>query len=128
MQPHANERPSGSRFALRDFVFVMRKGEVDPAGMNIEGIAEILHRHGGALDVPAWTAGADARFPEVFAGFGCFPESEIARIFLVILIDVHARAGLNAAQIDFRKFAILREFGNAEVNGAVTIIGKALLL
>ena len=41
------------RAALREFILVMRKYEVDAAPMNIEDLAKILRAHRRALDVPA---------------------------------------------------------------------------
>src|SRR5439155_1046408 len=34
--PMARERPARRSFGLRDFVFVMRKNQIDPAGVNVE--------------------------------------------------------------------------------------------
>ena len=43
VDPVANKLFSSRAFALRDFIFVMRKHQVDAAGMNVESFAEILH-------------------------------------------------------------------------------------
>ena len=68
MQPEARERLASDGFRLRDFVFVMRKNQIDPAGVNVERFAQIAHRHGGTFDVPAGTAVTERRLPE-----GSFP-------------------------------------------------------
>ena len=39
--------------ALREFVLVVRKHQVDAAAMDVELLAEMLPRHRGAFDVPA---------------------------------------------------------------------------
>src|SRR5205823_6791978 len=65
VEPVARERLARGGFALGNFVLVMREGEVDAAGVNVECFAEIFHGHGRALDVPARTAGADGGFPEM---------------------------------------------------------------
>ena len=50
--------------ALRDLVFVVRKDQVDAAGMDVDRrLAEQPQRHRGALDVPAGAAGAGAEVP-----------------------------------------------------------------
>ena len=64
---------AGGGFALGDFVFVMRKREVDAAGVDVQRVAQILHGHGGALDVPARSAGTDGVSQKCSPGFGRFP-------------------------------------------------------
>ena len=93
MQPEARERFAGERFRLRDFVFVMREDQIDAAGVDIQRLAQVLDGHHGALDVPAGAAGADGGVPERLAFLGGFPEGEIARVGLFVLVHVHARAG-----------------------------------
>src|ERR1700726_4813712 len=58
MEPVANEGLSGCPFALRNLVLVVREDVVDAAGVNVEALAQVLHAHGGALDVPAWPPNA----------------------------------------------------------------------
>ena len=124
----ADERLARRRFALRDFVFVVRKREVDAAGVDVERIAEIFHGHRGAFDVPAGAAGADGRLPEMLAGLRRFPQREIARVVLFVLVDVHTRARLHAGDIDFRELAVGGKFRDAVVDRAVARVGEALLL
>src|SRR5260221_459719 len=110
VQPVADEMFAGSGFALRDFVFVMREGEVDAAGVDVDGFPEIFHGHGGAFDVPAGTSATDGRVPEMLAGFGGFPERKIAGAFLFVAVVVDAGAGLDAGEIDFGKLAVVGKF------------------
>ena len=63
MHPIARERLTGSRFRLRNLVFVMRKDQVLAAKMDIQRVAEILHRHSGAFNVPARAPRPNLRFP-----------------------------------------------------------------
>ena len=49
------------------------------------------------------------RFPEMLAGLGRFPESEIARAFFFVAVHVHARAGLDAGDVDLGELAVVRE-------------------
>src|SRR5690348_12167879 len=127
-KPVADERLGGGAFALGNFIFVMRKGEVDSAGVDVDGVAEILHGHGGAFDVPAGAAGTDFGFPEMLAGFGSFPEGEVAGAFFFVTIVVDASAGLDATEIDFRKLAVFRKFRDAVVDRAFAGVGERLLL
>ena len=41
---------------LSEFVFVMRKTQVETSTVNVEVVTERLGCHGAALDVPAWSA------------------------------------------------------------------------
>ena len=41
---------------LREFVFVMRKTQVETSAVNVEVVTEGLGCHSAALDVPAWSA------------------------------------------------------------------------
>ena len=66
VNPVANKLFSGRAFALRDLIFVMRENEIDAAGVNVECLAEILHRHRRAFDMPARTAATDGRIPGRF--------------------------------------------------------------
>ena len=45
VQPVADELLTGSAFALGNFVFVMRKNQIDAAQMKVECLAQVLHRH-----------------------------------------------------------------------------------
>src|SRR5258706_1629764 len=112
VQPVADELLAGGAFALGDFIFVMRKSQIDAAGVQVESLAQIFHGHGRALDMPTWPAASDAGVPGRFFGFVWgFPESEVARVFLLVLvcIDTFAAALEVASQVDLRKLAVLRE-------------------
>jgi len=104
VKPVAHEWTAGGAFALGDFVFMMRKDQIDAAQMQIESLAEILHRHGRAFDMPTRPATADAGFPGGFALFRRgFPEGEVASVFLLVLVGVNALAGAGdvAREINF---------------------------
>src|SRR5689334_23916994 len=93
VNPVTNELFARRAFALRDLVFVMRKNEIDAAGVNIETLAEILHRHRRALDMPARTAASDVSVPRRFGvARWFFPQGEVARVFFLILVGIDAFA------------------------------------
>ena len=51
----------------------MRKNQIDAAGVDVQRLAQILHRHHGALDVPARPARARRRYPNrARRSFGAF--------------------------------------------------------
>src|SRR5260370_7874971 len=79
MQPAPQERLAGGAFALRNLVFMMRKCQVDPAGMNIQCLTEIFHGHRRALNVPPRPSWPDHRLPELLARFRRFPQGKIPR-------------------------------------------------
>ena len=71
-------------FGLCDFVFMVRELQVSTAGMDVDGVAQELLRHAGALNVPARTAHAPWGFPCDFViGLSCLPQCEVQRIFLL---------------------------------------------
>src|ERR1700722_7903996 len=105
----------------------MRKDQVDTAGVDVERFAQILHRHRGALYVPARPSRADLALPKYFAFFGRLPQNEISRVGLVVLIDVNARAGADAGEIVVGELAIFRKLRNAVINRALTLVSAPAL-
>ena len=116
MQPEFHERLAGGGFALRDLVLVMGKDQIAAAGVDVERFAQVLHRHGGALDVPAGPPGAEGRLPERLAFFRGFPKHEIAGIGLVVFIRVHASARAHAGKINLSQLTVMWEGADFEVN------------
>src|SRR5258706_6586337 len=108
VQPVADELLASGAFALGDFVFVMRKNQIDATGVQVKSLAQIFHGHGRALDMPTSPAASDAGVPGRFFGFVWgFPESEVARVFLLAFVPVHAFAGPAdvSSQLDLRKLS-----------------------
>ena len=128
VQPVANERFSSRRLALGNFVFVMRKGQVDAAGVNVQRLAQIFHGHRGTFNVPAGAAGAERRFPEMLSRLGGLPQRKIPRAFFFVAIVVHPRAVLNSAHIDFREFSVAGKFRDAVIDRAFAGIREGFLL
>ena len=106
-------------FALRNLVLVVREHEVFAAGVQVERFAEVLHGHGGALDVPAGAAGAERRLPGCLAGLGGLPKSEITGGVLLVLVEVDAGAVFHAVQVFLRELAVAGEASDAEVPATV---------
>src|SRR5262245_53633015 len=97
----------------------MREDQVLSTGVNIEGLAELFHAHGRALDVPtgaAFTPGCipDSAHAAVFFACG-LPECEVARIFFPVFVGINsaasgeARAGTYILELDARELTVLRE-------------------
>ena len=72
VEPVAGEGLCGGGLGLGDLVLVVGEHQVFAAGVEVEGLAEELHGHGGALDVPAGTACAERGLPAILAGLGGF--------------------------------------------------------
>jgi hypothetical protein len=53
VHPDGHDAMAEGALRLGDLVLVVRELEVDPAGVDVEALAEVLERHGGALDVPS---------------------------------------------------------------------------
>src|SRR5512147_495972 len=80
---------------LRDLVLMVREDEVDAAAMDVEGLAEMLPRHGRAFDMPAGTPrcrDAGRRRPRRLAWLRRLPQNEVHRVALVGR-DLDAGAG-----------------------------------
>src|SRR6185312_16739120 len=74
VHPDVRHRGRAVRAArLRDFVFVVRKDQVEAAAMDVEDIAEIGRAHRRALDMPAWPAATPRAFPARLTGGGLLP-------------------------------------------------------
>ena len=56
VHPDADDRVAERALRLRDLVLVVRELQVDPAGVDVEALAEVLQAHRRALDVPAGEA------------------------------------------------------------------------
>src|SRR6516165_2392781 len=64
VQPIVDKGPAGmGANALRDFVLVMRKDQVETAGVDVEGLAEMRLAHRRALDGPAGPAATPRAVP-----------------------------------------------------------------
>src|SRR5436190_23194273 len=100
VEPRSNERLPGRSFALGDLVLVMREDQIDAAGVDVERLAEVLHRHRRALDVPARAARADRGLPRGLARFRALPEREVPDVVLAVLVALDPFADAKLVGID----------------------------
>ena len=96
VKPVVHERLPRRSLALGDLVLMMGKDQVGAAAVDVEGLAQVLHAHRRAFDVPAGPAGADFGLPEVLPFLRRLPEREVARVLFVVLVRIDAGARLNA--------------------------------
>src|SRR5207253_10741884 len=101
VQPHPHKLFSGHAFALRYLRFVVRKDLVYTAAMDVDLIAEERGRHRAALDVPAGTSWSPWRIPFYIAIFFVprLPQCEVADVFFVVLVKLHAPSGPQFRQV-----------------------------
>ena len=125
VHPKARERPARGALRLRDLVLVVRELQVHAPGVDVKGLAEVCHRHGRALQVPAGAARAERAVPARLAVTARLPQHEVAGVILAVLVGVHPRAGQDAARIEPRELAVIVQAGDAEVGRAAGLVGMA---
>ncbi len=93
VHPIADEwRLARIRFRLRNFVFVVRKHQIQAAAVEVDVISQVFEGHGRALDVPSRAALPPGALPRRLARFGRFPQGEVHRIaFAFIGFETGAR-------------------------------------
>ena len=126
VHPVVHVRLAGGAAGLGDFVLVVREEQILAAAVDIKGFAQIGGAHGGAFDMPTGTAHAPGAFPSGFAGLLRLPESEVQRIFL-LLIHADAGTGSQILQILAAEAAIVFKGLDAVVHIAVAFIGQTLI-
>ena len=114
---------AGSGFGLGYFVLVVGEEKINAARVDIEGLAEVLHRHGRALDVPARAAFPEGRLPRGLARIFELPEREIAHAPFVVFVGGDARAGFEAGCLYARELAIGFEFSDGKVDAVLRAVG-----
>src|SRR5882762_2009209 len=83
VKPEAHERLPGERFRLRNLVFMMREDQVFSARVQIKALAEFLHRHDRALQVPAGASRTDRALPGSLARLGRLPKRKVSRAVFI---------------------------------------------
>ena len=112
--------------ALRDLVLVVREDEVEAAGMDVEGLAQVLGAHRRAFDVPARPAAAPrARPARLIVGRG-LPQHEVGGVLLVGR-HLDPRAGDQLVARAPRQAAVVAHARHAEQDMALGGIGMAVV-
>ena len=126
----AGERLTGDALALRDLALVVREDEVGAAAVEIDGGAELVHRHHRAFDVPTGAADAEGRAPRRLVGERRLPEHEVEGVAAVGIVGVAAAGPGQAHHVVagvVRHLAEPRERRHVEVDGAVGEVGVAVV-
>ena len=92
---------------------MVRKNEVQPAAVDVEGLSEKLHRHGRAFDVPARAPAPPGGIPRRLPRLLCLPQGEIERVPLVFPRH-HALAGAELLHIPVAQLGVPRPLGHGE--------------
>ncbi len=74
------------RLTLGNFAFVMRKGEVTAAAVDVNGFTQQLGDHRRAFDMPTGATGSPWAFPFGFAGCMSLPKHKVERVTLVRIV------------------------------------------
>ena len=91
MHPAADHLVPGDRVGLGPLVFVVREPEVDPAGVHVDVLAQVVQGHRGALGVPAREPGAPRCGPGQLAPGGrSLPQCPVG---MEPLLRIHLAAG-----------------------------------
>src|SRR3989442_4704603 len=97
VHPVTDELPAGGGFALGDLILVVREDVVRPAGVDVEGLAQVLHAHGRALELPAGSSDAHRRLPERLRLLARLPEDAVANVRSLVVVAGCPQAGYHPA-------------------------------
>src|ERR687891_755585 len=97
--------------------------------MDVESLAQVLHGHRRALDVPTGEAFSPRARPlHAPAWTGLLPQSEVGRMALVrIDLDLLPMARAQRVERIAGELPVLRERRNVEVHGSVDLVGVSPL-
>jgi hypothetical protein len=131
VHPHRHPRVHvEGALGLGHLVGVVHPHVVDAAGVDVEALAEVLHRHRRALDVPAGEPHAPRGVPLLqprAAGRAELPQGEVGRVALVRHV-LHPPGGLQVVEVEVGELGVAREGGHVEVDAVVDHVGVAPLL
>ena len=129
VDPVRHHRMAHGALGLGDLVLVVREDQVDPAGVDVEPLAEVLHRHRRALDVPAGEAFTPRAVPShepVRARL--LPEREVGVELLPgVDLELLAVSGPKLVERVARELPVALEGLNVVVDGPVHLVRVAVL-
>ena len=101
---------------------MMGEDQILAAGVEVDGLAQVLAGHGAALDVPAGASVPPGAFPVGLAGLGSLPDREIGGILFQIVVHAAAQLAVSALKVVKVQMAQLAVAGvrlDAEIDVAV---------
>ena len=129
MHPGRDDLVTDGRLRLRDLVLVVGELVVVAARVDVEAVAEVLHRHRRALDVPPGVAVAPRARPlQRAVGAGLLPQREVLGVTLV-RVDRHLLTVSRAEPVErvARELAVAGERRDVVVDAPVDLVRVALL-
>jgi len=128
VDPAPREGFAGEALALGDLALVVREAQVLAAAVEVDGVAEVVLRHHGALQVPAREAPAVGAVPLHEVARVLLPEREVAGVALPLVayhlaLRLRQPLGVGVA----REAAVAGEGGDVEVDTVGGLVGVALL-
>src|SRR6476661_1571724 len=111
MHPAFHEGLAGSPLRLRNLILMVRENKIDTADMKVKCLAQRVHRHRRAFDVPPWSPIPELAGPGRLSVPGCLPEREVPRVLfrVLVLIQPFTCSRNVPVEVDLRKLAVSRE-------------------
>ena len=96
----------------------MRKDVIDTAAVDVDLIAQQRCGHRAALNVPTRTARSPGRIPFHVPVFFVprFPEREIADVFFIVFVVLHAACLSQLREIEMGQLPVIRKFADAKID------------
>ena len=110
---------------LGPLVLVVREGQVLPAAVQVEALAQQVERHDHALGVPAGPARPPGRVPARLARLGLLPQGEVERRALV-LVGLHPGPDLQRLERLLGQEPVPVDLGHLEVDPVGRLVGHPL--
>ena len=128
VHPVPDEGLTGGGLGLRGLALVVGVDQVRATAVQVDGRAQLAHRQGRALDVPARSTRSPERVPgRLVLGRG-LPEHEVEGVALVGVVGVAAPLGGEGQHLlggEVADLAEALERGDVEVDGAAGLVGVA---
>mmetsp|Transcript_6476 Transcript_6476/g.25946 ORF Transcript_6476/g.25946 Transcript_6476/m.25946 type:complete len:208 (+) Transcript_6476:3244-3867(+) len=124
------------RLRLRELIFVMRKVQIDPATVDIDGLTENVAAHRGALDVPPRATHTPGRAPARLTVFAHLPKHKVKIALLFALfrlecaLSIHGfRDVFHGVLIQLAVLVVLRrlESLDVKVHAAVGLVRESFV-
>jgi len=117
VEPVPREGLPRGALGLGDLVFVVREDQVLAAAVNVEGLAQEVGAHDGALDVPARPPPAPGAVPPGLPFLARLPEGEVEGV-LLLLARCDAGPRHHLVEVAARELSVILELLHGKVDVA----------
>src|SRR6266511_20893 len=127
VHPDRDDPVAGGAVRLGHLVLVVGEPQVVAAGVDVEALAQVLHGHGRALDVPSGEPLAPRARPPHQASVACpLPQREVLGVALLrVDLQLLAVPGAEGRQRVPRQLPVVGERVDVEVHVAPDLVGQA---